>query len=57
MRWSMLKFPPINLFNAPLQVKICKHKNKAIYVSWKKKECIDCHKEFPLYDIKIQHQR
>ena len=57
MMWSMLKFQPINLFNAPIQVKICKHKYMAIYVSWGKKVCIDCGVEQPLYDMKIQHQR
>lgn len=52
-----MKMPPINLFSVPKQTKICKHKYQTTYVSWKKKVCIDCGFEQPLYDIEIQHQR
>lgn len=52
-----MKMPPINLFSFPKQTKICKHKYQATYVSWRKKVCIDCNEEFPLYDLKIEHQR
>lgn len=49
--------PPINLFSFPIQHKICRHTHWAIYVSWRKKTCVDCGKEKPLYDLKIEHQR
>jgi len=49
--------PPINLFSFPIQHKICRHTHWAIYVSWRKKVCIDCGCEKPLYDLKIEHQR
>lgn len=55
--WPMMKFDPINLFNAPVMYKECKHTHWATYVSWKKHECIDCGLEKPLYEIEIKHQR
>ena len=56
MKWPMLRFPPINLFSAPVQMKICRHTHWANYVSWGKQVCIDCNKERPLH-MKIEHQR
>lgn len=52
-----MRFPPINLFSAPKQLAICKHTHWAVYVSWRKKTCIDCGLDRPLYDMSIQHQR
>jgi hypothetical protein len=55
--WPMLRFPPVNLFSAPAQMKICRHTHWTSYASWGKQVCIDCHKERPLYDLTIKHQR
>ena len=41
MKWPMLRFPPINLFSAPVQMKICRHTHWANYVSWGKQVCIE----------------
>jgi hypothetical protein len=55
--WPLMNFQPINLFNAPVRFAHCKHTHWATYVSWKKRTCVDCGLERPLYDIEIQHQR
>lgn len=55
--WPMMKFDPVNLFNAPVMYKKCKHTHWATYVSWKKHRCVDCGLEKPLYEIEIKHQR
>jgi hypothetical protein len=57
MNWPMLWFPPINLFSLPRQEEKCRHTHWITYVSWKKKECVDCHIQKPLYDLTIEHQR
>ena len=36
---------------------LCEHTHWITYVSWKKKECVDCHIQKPLYDLTIEHQR
>lgn len=55
--WSLIKFPPVNLFNVPTLYSDCKHTHFMILHSLKIKICYDCGIELPAISALPVHQR
>lgn len=57
IEWPLIKFDPVNLFNAPVLTAICHHTHWMILHSMHKKVCYGCGIERPIISVMPVHQR
>ena len=57
LTWSMIKFPPVNLFNVPVLYRDCRHTHFMVLHSLKIKTCYDCGYTIATDCVAPEHQR